>query len=156
MTAHTPANAVTRANAATALAGRKARILLLLGVDCVSAGLFSATVPAFLRFIASAAPAVLRSRCKEFEVGNDAAITDFDDGDELDQRHSAGDARVHPGPPMHRRLRAVNQYRENNLIPELERLDHHGQQRAELVDPDGAIGDRTDLAGAGDLEHGVI
>jgi hypothetical protein len=33
MAAHTPANAVMRANAITALAGRKARILLLLGIS---------------------------------------------------------------------------------------------------------------------------
>src|ERR1700730_1105297 len=102
------------------------------------------------------APSVSRSRCEEFEVGNDAAITDFDDGDELGQRYGAGDARVHPGPPMHRRLQAVNQYRANNLIPELEGFDHHGQQRSELIDTDGSIGDRTDLAGAGDPEHGII
>jgi hypothetical protein len=98
---------------------------------------------------------IVSTRRKEFDEGGDTAVSNLDNVNKLGQHALARDGRVNHGPPVHCCLSPFDYHRENSVLAQLKRLNHHGQQGAELIDANSGNGDRSAVAWPSDLQFSI-
>src|SRR6516165_8187191 len=94
-------------------------------------------------------------RSEQFRERLNATVTDLDHVHELGHGAGAGDPGEDLDPPMDRRMRPVDEHRQDLLIAVREGFYHDCQQRTELINPVGRHHHRCAEACTRNLERGI-